>query len=62
MNKGQEAVSLRTKPDKTEWIRSTIRIPADVHKALKVRAAQEGRGMAEIIEGLIRAYLVGAKP
>jgi len=40
----------------------TIRIPADVHRALKVRAAEEGRSVAEIVEALIRQYLVGTRP
>lgn len=34
------------------------RVPEEVHRALKVRAAEEGRSAAVIIEGLIRAYLV----
>jgi plasmid stability protein len=39
------------------------RVPEDVHKAIKIRAAEEGRSVAVIVEGLIRAYLTkGAKP
>ena len=34
------------------------RIPVEVHKALKIRAAEEGRSVAVIVEGLIREYLV----
>ena len=34
------------------------RVPEEVHRALKVRAAEEGRSAAVIIEGLIRQYLV----
>ena len=35
----------------------TIRIPEDVHRALKVKVAVESRNMAEVIEGLVRQYL-----
>jgi predicted HicB family RNase H-like nuclease len=35
----------------------TIRLPEDVHKALKVKAASEGVTMHSIIEKLIREYL-----
>ena len=34
------------------------RVPEEVHKALKIRAAEEGRSVAVIVEGLIREYLV----
>ena len=47
---------------KVVWKQMTIRIPADVHRALKVRAAEEGRSVAEIVEALIRQYLVGTRP
>ncbi len=33
------------------------RVPVEVHKALKIRAAEEGRSVAIIVEGLIREYL-----
>lgn len=33
------------------------RIPIEVHRALKIRAAEEGRSVAVIIEGLIREYI-----
>jgi plasmid stability protein len=33
------------------------RVPVEVHKALKIRAAEEGRSVAVIVEGLIREYL-----
>lgn len=29
------------------------RVPVEVHKALKIRAAEEGRSVAIIVEGLI---------
>jgi hypothetical protein len=34
------------------------RVPVDVHTAIKVRAAEEGRSVAVIVEGLIRHYLL----
>ena len=40
----------------------TIRIPEKLHRDLKVRAAEEGRSMAEIVETLLRDYLVPKKP
>ena len=33
------------------------RIPVEVHKALKIRAAEEGKSVAVIVEGLIREYV-----
>ena len=40
-----------------EWKQLTVRVPVEVHRALKVRAAEEGRSLAVIIEGLVRGYL-----
>ena len=57
MNESRKAVNLRPKVDKVEWKQQTIRIPADVHKALKVKAAQEGKPVAQVIEALVRAWL-----
>ena len=34
------------------------RIPEEVHRALKIRAAEEGKSVAVIVETLIREYLV----
>jgi len=34
------------------------RVPVDVHKAIKIRAAEEGKSVAVIVEKLIREYLV----
>jgi len=66
MKQGRTAVSLRAKHDnlpRVAWKQMTIRVPAEVHTALKVRAAEDRKSMGEIIEGLVRAYLVkGAKP
>ena len=75
MNEGRKAVTLRAKRDKTKgreegmktktpkviWKQLTVRVPVEVHRALKVRAAEEGRSLAVIIEGLVREYLVGGK-
>lgn len=49
------------KTKKTIWKQLTLRIPPDVHQALKVKAAEEDRTIAVIVEGLIRKYLVGGK-
>ena len=72
MNTGQNTVTLRTMRDnegaqamkKTTktWKQLTVRLPEDVHRALKIHAAEVNSGMAEIIERLVREYLVkGAK-
>jgi hypothetical protein len=34
------------------------RVPEEVHRALKIRAAEEGKSAAVIVEGLIRHYLL----
>ncbi|MFA5080853.1 MAG: toxin-antitoxin system HicB family antitoxin [Candidatus Paceibacterota bacterium] len=49
------------KTKKTIWKQLTLRIPPDVHQAIKVKAAEEDRTIAVIVEGLIRQYLVGGK-
>ena len=41
------------------WKQLTIRIPPEVHRALRIRSAEEGRPAAVIVESLIRQYLVG---
>ena len=33
-------------------------VPKDVHKALKMRAAEDEKTISELVEGLIRRYLV----
>lgn len=53
--------NMTSKP-KTAWKQLTIRIPVEVHRALKVRAAEEGRAVACIIESLARHYLNGKRP
>lgn len=68
MNTMLKPVNLRAKADKKgEGIMKTklndgmkqlvARVPVEVHKALKIRAAEEGRSVAIIVEGLIREYL-----
>ena len=54
---------MRTKTTETtkEMKQVVIRVPEEVHRALKIRAAEEGRSLAVIIEGLVREYLVGGK-
>jgi len=49
------------KRKKTVWKQLTLRIPPEVHQAIKVKAAEEDRTIAVIVEGLIRQYLVGGK-
>lgn len=37
------------------------RVPVEVHRALKIKAAEEGKSVAVIVEGLIRGYLQRSK-
>ena len=53
--KGKEA--MKTKP-KDNMKQLVARIPEEVHRALKIRAAEDGQSVAVIVEGLIRQYLV----
>jgi predicted HicB family RNase H-like nuclease len=41
-----------------DYKQMTIRIPPDIHKALKMRAAEDEKTISELVEGLIRRYLV----
>jgi len=43
---------------RTPWKQLTLRIPPDVHRALKIHVAETGGGMSELVEGLIRQYLI----
>ena len=47
------------KHKKDAWKQMTVRVPPEVHRALKIRAAEEGRTVAVIVEDLVRGYLVG---
>lgn len=73
MNTRRKAVNLRPKADnnderkgnvkktnpKTVWKQLTIRIPADLHRSMKIRVIEDGRGegMGKLIEKLVREYL-----
>ena len=35
-----------------------VKVPEEVHRALKIKAAEEGKSVAVIVEGIIREYLV----
>ena len=35
----------------------TIRLPKDLHRALRVQAALEGRSVAAIVHALVQAYI-----
>ena len=48
---------MKTKP-KDSMKQLVARVPVDVHKAIKIRAAEEGKSVAVIVEKLIREYLV----
>jgi len=48
---------MKTKP-KDNMKQLVARIPEEVHRGIKVRAAEEGKSVAVIVEGLIRQYLV----
>jgi len=39
-----------------------IRIPEELHRELKVKAAEQGRTMAYVVERLIKAFLQSADP
>ena len=39
------------------WVQMNVFVPAELRRALKVRAAEEGRDMSDISAELIRAYL-----
>lgn len=45
-------------PKETEPLKQmTLRMNADVHKWLKIRAAETGEPMGAVIEGLVRQWL-----
>ena len=51
---------MKTKPN-DNMKQLVARIPEEVHRALKIRAAENGKSVAVIVEGLIREYLVAGK-
>lgn len=46
---------------KTTCKQLTVRIPPDVHRALKVRAAEKNRTITDLVEELLKEYLVREK-
>ena len=46
---------MKTKPSTMKQL--TVRVPEEVHRTLKIRAAEEGLPVAVIVEALIRQYL-----
>lgn len=44
---------------KADVRRFTVRIPADIHLALKLRAVSTETGMGELMKGMITEYLAG---
>jgi len=49
--------TMKTKPN-DNMKQLVARVPEEVHRALKVRAAEDGKSVAVIVEKLIREYLV----
>ncbi len=47
---------MKAKPTNT-MKQLVARVPEEVHRALKIRAAEEGKSVAVIVEGLIREYI-----
>ena len=47
---------MKTKKD--TWKTVIAKVPEEVHRGLKIKAAEEGRSVAVIVEKLIREYLV----
>jgi len=53
-----EVISMETKPKEgTKDKMLTVRISEELHRALKIRAVEEGRTVAVIISELIKKYL-----
>ena len=46
---------MKTKPNSMKQL--TVRVPEEVHRNLKIQAAEEGLPVAVIVEALIRQYL-----
>ncbi len=47
---------MKTKPKENQK-QLVARLPEEVHRALKIYAAEEGKSVAVIVEGLIREFL-----
>ena len=52
--KGEGIMKTKLK-DKMKML--VARVPEEVHKAIKVRSAEEGKSIAVVVEGLIREYV-----
>ncbi len=50
---------MSTRPTEVRAQQLNIRLPEDVHRQLKARAALEGLTMADVVLELVRAYLDG---
>lgn len=46
------------KTKKSTWKTVIAKVPEEVHRGLKIKAAEEGKSAAVIVEGLIRHYLL----
>lgn len=40
----------------------TVRIPEELHRALKVKSAEQGKTMSVVVERLIKAFLQSQDP
>ena len=47
---------MKTKKD--TWKTVIAKVPEEVHRGLKIKAAEEGKSVGVIVEGLVRDYLV----
>lgn len=43
--------------EEREWKMLAARVPVDLHRAVKVHAAQTGLSVAEVVERAVREYL-----
>jgi len=45
----------------TNWPQLVARVPPEVHKALRLIAVEDGVSMAQLLEGIIRAYIISRR-
>ena len=45
----------------TSWPQLVARVPPEVHLAVRRRALEEGRSVAELVEAVLRAYVTQAE-
>ena len=55
------AETIPTPPKVKDWPTVAAKVPPDVHRAAKQRAAEEGRPLTVLVEAALRAYLVGGE-